>query len=154
VVRRGGVEEARVRLASAARACGTDLGPSGPDLGLGMGLVLAASSVGLQRCGKEEVGGMLPMVVRGRGRLAVGLCGVALEAVFVLLSRHFQGWSSGWWHDQLVLRCSLFGSRSTGGLGEIPADADDGDACGRRYLLGGMVEALLILPPSELWGKP
>jgi hypothetical protein len=31
---------------------------------------------------------------------------------------------------------------------------DDGDACGRRYLLGGVVEALLVLPPSELRGKP
>jgi hypothetical protein len=31
---------------------------------------------------------------------------------------------------------------------------DDGDACGRRYLLGGVVEALLILPLPSYGGNP
>lgn len=51
-----------------------------------------------------------------------------------------------------VAGCALvcfFGQWSTEGLGEIPADADDGDACGRRHLLGGVVEALFIFPPSR-----
>jgi hypothetical protein len=41
-------------LPGAARA-------GGLDLGLGVGVVLA----GLQRCGMEENGGLLPMVARG-----------------------------------------------------------------------------------------
>jgi hypothetical protein len=36
-----------------------------------------------------------PMVARGRVGLAGGLCGVVLEAVVALPSRHCQGWSSG-----------------------------------------------------------
>jgi hypothetical protein len=34
------------------------------------------------------------------------------------------------------------------------AVADDGDACGRRHLLEGVVESLFVLPLLEHQGKP
>jgi hypothetical protein len=54
---------------------------------------------------------------------------------------------------------TLFGvSHGVGVDGKVRAkaqhDADDGDACGRRHLLGGVVLALLALLRHEHRGKP
>jgi hypothetical protein len=54
---------------------------------------------------------------------------------------------------QVVLLPAVFGASRGVGVKAL-LEADDGDACGHRFLLGGIVMALHVLPHHERRGKP
>jgi hypothetical protein len=54
---------------------------------------------------------------------------------------------------QVSLFPAVFGAGGGAGAKAL-LEADDGDACGCRFLLGGIVMALPMLPHLERWGKP
>jgi hypothetical protein len=140
-----------------------DSGPSGPDLGLQAGLVLAACSTwcepraGLHLCGKEEDGESAAHSRAGKREVGAqrgGLCGVALEVCLRPPSSPLSRMVL--WLVACFCWCScvsLVWDQREGWEKSLQMQ-DHGDACGCRYLLGGVIEALLVLPSFELQGKP